>query len=120
MADAGDLKSPVATRAGSNPAPGTNFGFRRQRRLSGWGRLGCRLVRADMIKRGMPYRFLLAILLCFACSKSEAPPPAATEAEQEPAVLPKVAADPSPAFPSVELVTAGERPRRVLRREKLS
>lgn len=23
MADAGDLKSPVATRAGSNPAPGT-------------------------------------------------------------------------------------------------
>jgi len=70
-----------------------------------------------MIKRGMPYRFLLTILLCFACSKSEAPPPAATEAEQEPAVLPKVAADPSPVFPSVELVTAGERPRRVLRRD---
>jgi hypothetical protein len=64
---------------------------------------------ADMVNTDMRYPLPLVILLCLACSKSEAPPSAATEAE------PKVAAAPTQASPSVELVTAGEPPRRALR-----
>jgi hypothetical protein len=68
----------------------------------------------------------LAAFLCIACSKSESPPSAPTEAqpemaaeaEQAPAKAntePSTPAPPSMAPTSIEIVTAGEPPRRALR-----
>jgi hypothetical protein len=64
----------------------------------------------------MRYIPFLAVFLCFACSKSESPPSAATEAQPEMAAEAEQApAPPSMAPPSIEIVTAGEPPRRALR-----